>query len=93
MITTDCVDVTTEVEAVNGADEEPAGIVTEAGNVTTMLLSERLTIAPPEGAGPERVTVQVLEVPPVTVAGEHRIEEIQIPAAVTAKVAVCDTPP
>jgi hypothetical protein len=71
VITTDCVDVTTEVEAVNGAEEEPAGIVTEAGKVTTILLSERVTTAPPEGAAPESATVQVLELPPVTTAGEH----------------------
>jgi hypothetical protein len=45
--------------------------VTEGGKVTTMLLSARFTTAPPKGAGPESVTVQVLEVPPVTVAGEH----------------------
>jgi hypothetical protein len=39
--------------------------------VTTILLSDRLITAPPKGAGPDSVTEQVLELPPITVAGEH----------------------
>jgi hypothetical protein len=45
--------------------------VTEAGRVTTILLSDRLMIAPPKGAAPDSVTEQVLELPPITVAGKH----------------------
>jgi hypothetical protein len=52
-------------------DDDPAGTVTDAGMVTTILLSDRLMTAPPKGATPESVTVQVLESPPITLAGEH----------------------
>ena len=71
VIATDRVVETAEVDAVNVVDEDPAGTVTKAGIVTTILLSDRLITAPPKGAGPDSVTEQVLELPPITVAGEH----------------------
>jgi hypothetical protein len=71
VITTDRVTETAEVDAINVVDKDPAGTVTDAGRVTTILLSVRLMTAPPKGAAPESVTVQVLESPPITVAGEH----------------------
>ena len=48
-----------------------AATVTEAGVVSAELLSEKEMAAPPEGAAAERVTVQVLEAPELTVVGEH----------------------
>ena len=71
VIATDRVTETAVVDAINVVDEDPAGTVTDAGRVTTILLSVRLMTAPPKGAAPESVTVQVLESPPITVAGEH----------------------
>jgi hypothetical protein len=65
------VDVTADVVAVNVVDEDPAGIVAEAGTVAAVELSDRLTTAPPNGAAPDRVTVHVLDAPPVTVPGAH----------------------
>ena len=70
-MTTDCVDNTAEVVAVKVAEEAPAAIVIDEGTVTAVLLSERLTIAPPVGAALDSATVQALELPPVTVEGEH----------------------
>jgi hypothetical protein len=69
VITTDRLVDTEEVDAVKVADEEPAGTATEAGTLTVVLLEEIPTDAPPDGAGPESVTVQVLLLPPATVAG------------------------
>jgi hypothetical protein len=71
VIATERVADTAEVDAVNVADEDPAATVTEAGVVTTILLSDRLMTAPPKGAAPDSVTEQVLELPPITVAGKH----------------------
>ena len=62
---------TAEVEALKATDVAPAGIVVVAGTVAAALLLEREATAPPAGAEPESVTVQVLGVPPVTAAGAH----------------------
>jgi hypothetical protein len=43
------------------AEVAPAGIVTDAGTVTTELLLAREIVAPPLGAALDRVTVQVAE--------------------------------
>ena len=67
--------VTAEVEAVNAAEEDPAPTLTLAGTVTAALLLDAATVIPPAGAGPEILTVQVLETPPATLAGAHRIED------------------
>lgn len=47
----------------------PAAMVTEAGVVTELLLSESVIRAPPAGAAPLNVNVQVDVAAPVTVAG------------------------
>jgi hypothetical protein len=67
---TDWVVATVEVEAVKVAVDTPAATVTEAGTLTAPLLLETETTAELD-AGPDSVTVQALEVPPGTAAGEH----------------------
>lgn len=63
-------EVTTKVVAV-----EFAGTVTVEGTVATaLLLLESAITAPPEGAGPLRVTVAVEVAPPVTVVGFNATE-------------------
>ena len=58
------------VDIVNVAVLAPARTVTLAGAVAAaVLLLERLTTAPPVGAGPFRVTLPVEEVPPITLVG------------------------
>lgn len=49
----------------------PDATATLAGTVTLELLLERATVAPPEGAGADRVTVQLEEPGAITVAGEQ----------------------
>lgn len=58
--------------AVNVAAVAPAPTATEAGTVNALpLLSERLTTAPPLGAGKERATVQEEADPDVKLVGVH----------------------
>ena len=54
----------------------PAGTVTLAGTVAApVLLLDKLTTAPPLGAGALSVTVPVEELPPVTLVGLRLREE------------------
>ena len=70
------VEVTTRVVTVKVADVIPAATVTELGTVAIeVLLLERLTEIPFDGAGPFRVTVPVEGVPPLTVEGLRVSEE------------------
>jgi hypothetical protein len=53
------------VVMVKVAEVELAGTVTLAGTCATeVLLLDKVTTAPPAGAGPVRVTVPVVELPP-----------------------------
>ena len=62
--------VTALVLTVNIALVAPAAIVTLAGTLAAaVLLLDSVTCAPPDGAGPLKVTVPVEEFPPVTLAG------------------------
>ena len=54
------------VPAVKVVEVSPAETITEAGTVTAALFDVRVTVYPPAGAGPPRVTVPVEDVPPVT---------------------------
>jgi hypothetical protein len=93
VITTDWVDVTAAVVAVNVTDVDPARIVTDAGTVAAVELSDRLTTAPPDGAAADSVTVQVLDTPPITLPGAHPMEERVIAEeGATVTVVVCDRP-
>ena len=57
--------------AENAALVWPELTVTLEGTVMLVLLLERVTVAPPDGAGPDKVTVQFEEPGAFTVAGEH----------------------
>ena len=80
--------------AVNVAPLCPAETVTLAGMPTAALLSCKETIAPPEGAGPLRVTVPVELFPPVRLAGLNVTDEtsngLTVSVAVTVELNVAD---
>jgi len=64
----------------------PAGTVTLAGTAATpVLLLDKLTTAPPLGAGALSVTVPVDELPPVTLDG-LKVSEVRV-GGVTVSVA------
>ena len=68
----------------NDALVAPAGTVTEAGVVKLALLSERVTTAPPVGAAPLKVTVQVVVPGVLIVAGaQSRLVGVTVPDCVT----------
>jgi len=63
------------VPTVNVALVAPAATVTLEGTLAAVLLLERATRAPPDGAAPLNVTVPVEEFPPVTLVGFSVNEE------------------
>ena len=72
----------------------PAAIVTEPGTVSRPLLLVTVTLVPPAGAAELRPTTHVLAPPAARLAGLHVSEETSAAgAAVSASVAVCETPP
>ena len=88
---TDALEPTAEVVIANVALVAPAVTVTLAGTCAAdVLLLVRVTTAPPDGAGPVKVTVPVDEVPPITELG-LRLTGVSA-AAVTVRVAVFVTP-
>jgi len=62
------------------ADVAAAATVTEAGTVSVALEAERLTLAPPAGAGWVRVTVHVLEELAPMLAGAQVSDETRTDA-------------
>jgi hypothetical protein len=86
------VELTADVVTVNVVDKDPAGIVVDAGTVAAVELSDRPITAPPDGAVPDRATVQVLEPPPVTVPGVHWMDDSITPEDVTVNDAVWVAP-
>ena len=79
---TDCAALTAAAFATNAALVAVTGTVTEPGTVTELLLLARLTVRPPVGATPDRLTVQVFASDPVM---EVLLQEI----ALTVGVAAC----
>jgi hypothetical protein len=81
--------LTAVVVTVNVALVELAGITTLPGTVTAGLLLLRLTVVPPEGAGPLMVSVPAEDWPPGTDGGLNvRLEKETVGAdAVTVSVA------
>jgi hypothetical protein len=61
---------------VNDPEIDPAGTVRIVGIAAKAVFPERVTAAPPAGAGPDKTTVHVLEAPLVTVPGVHATDEI-----------------
>jgi hypothetical protein len=78
--------------AVNVPEEDPAGMFTEAGTVSSGLLAETDTLVPPVGAWAERVTVQVDDAPASSVAGPQVKVETNV-GATRVKFAVCEDEP
>lgn len=81
------------VVTVKLAEADPAGTVMDTGSVIMSLVVDNPTTTPPEGAALASATVQALELPPITVEGEQRIERSVIEGVVTDNDAVCETPP
>src|SRR6185369_8086471 len=74
-------------------DVAPAGTVTEAGTGSAAgLLEESVTALPPGGAACVRVTVHVVEVAAVTLAGVHTSEETLVLLAPTVNVTAAVPP-
>ena len=88
--------VTARVVTVKAALVTPAGMVTLAGTVATVVsLLERETMAPPEGAGPLSVTLPMEGDPPLTLVG-FSVSEVRVGpdggCGVTMSEAVLVTP-
>ena len=83
---------TADVVIAKDADVAPAAIVTLAGVAALVMLDERLTTEPPEGAGPLSLTVPVDEVPPTTEVGVTesplRVTGLMVKDAVTVDVPI-----
>ena len=78
----------------NVAVVAPLGTVTFAGTLATeVLLLDKDTTAPPEGAGPLSVTVPVEGLPPTTLDGFTPNELNDTAGGVTVRGAVLVTPP
>jgi hypothetical protein len=87
---TDALEPTAEVVIVNVALVAPAATVTLAGTwAADVLLLVRVTTAPPDGAGPVKVTVPVDEVPPFTELG---LSVTVLSPGATIRLAVCVPP-
>lgn len=88
MIVEVCSAVTVPPVAVKAVELEPAGTVTDAGTPRLVLLELRLTAAPPEGASPVRIRVQVLEPVGARLDGVHASEFGTTEGAVAVKLMV-----
>lgn len=66
-------DATTVVLTTKEAVEAPPATVTVTGGLALALFEPSPTTVPPAGAGPESVTVPVVDLPPITETGENVI--------------------
>jgi hypothetical protein len=85
VIVAETVAVAVLVEMVKVAVVAPVGIEIDAGTRAEELLLESVTVRPPDGALPVKVTVPVEEEPPETVEG---LTEIDAKATLTVGVIV-----
>ena len=83
--------VTAAVVALKLAADAPDATLTEVGVVSTVLLSEMTTLAPPEGAALVRVTVQVLAAFGPRVLGVQAREDTNT-GATSAMLALAELP-
>ena len=89
---TDCALLTEATFAVKTALVAVAGTVTEVGRVTAPLVLARLTLSPPVGAEPDKVTLQesasvpVIEVLPHDTALTVGVTAVPVPVTLTAGV-------
>lgn len=84
-------DALAATEALNPAEDDPAGIASEAGTVTCGLLLPSDTLRPPAPAGPLKVTAQALELPAATVSGVQ-LNEASETCPVTASEKFTEVP-
>jgi len=89
--TADCALETEPAVAVKLIDLDPLGTVIDDGTLSALLLLDRPTMAPPEGADDDSTTVQVDELPAVRLVGEHESDVMEVTGA-TVMVAVCELP-
>jgi hypothetical protein len=83
------VEATDVVATVKFAVVAPAATVTLAGTLAAVLLLDRVTAAPPDGAGAVSVTVPVEGLPAPTLAGLSDIADSLVPVdGFTVRVAV-----
>lgn len=87
-----CLEVTVPAVRLKEADVAPGRTFTEAGVVSRVLLSERVTVLPPGGAGPVSVTVQVAR-PPEAMEKAGQVRELMPRLGVTVSVAVLEFEP
>ena len=83
---TDCAALTALAFATNAALVAVAGTVTEPGTATELLLLARLTVRPPVGAAPDRLTVH-------TSASDPVIEVLLQETALTVGITAMPAPP
>jgi len=84
--------VTDVVVIVKVAVELPGATMTLAGTTADVLLLESVTVEPPAGAGPLKVTVPLDEFPPATLAGSSVTLDNETGPDVMVSRAVCVTP-
>src|SRR5579864_3946869 len=78
--------------ALNVADDDPDGIASDAGTLSSELLDDRFTVTPPVGALAVSVTVQVVAAPDDRLDGEHWTVD-KAADGITVSVPVCAVPP
>ena len=78
--------------ALNVADDDPDGIASDAGTLSSELLDDRFTVTPPAGALAVSVTVQVVAAPDDRLDGEHWTVD-KVAEGITVRVPVCEVPP
>lgn len=85
-------EVTVPAVRLKEADVAPGRTLTEAGVVSRALLSERVTVLPPAGAGAVNVTVQVAR-PPEAMENAGQVSELMPRLGVIVTVVVLEFAP